>query len=166
MPSRSSVCGGCTKCPSGSGTATSFLRWLLRGRALILSRRRGARGKCRPPLRGWLRSGSLTCRCVWVSEFPLHLPEGPLTSATFSKLRLSPFCALKAVTKGYRLTRDTSRQQAASLGCITESRVGELVAERVGDVGGELADGVTETLVQVGRRTLVTLRFGSTQRTA
>eukprot|EP00965_Chrysotila_dentata_P123692 4088896-Pleurochrysis_carterae.AAC.1 len=26
MPTKSSVCGGCTKCRSGSGTATSFLR--------------------------------------------------------------------------------------------------------------------------------------------
>eukprot|EP00965_Chrysotila_dentata_P001053 34405-Pleurochrysis_carterae.AAC.1 len=52
MPSRSGMCGGCTKCRSRPGTATSFLRWLLRGRALRLSRRWGARGRCRPQLVG------------------------------------------------------------------------------------------------------------------
>eukprot|EP00965_Chrysotila_dentata_P236743 6201508-Pleurochrysis_carterae.AAC.1 len=44
--------GGCTKCRLGSGTATSFLRWLLKARALRLLRRWGARGRCRPPLLG------------------------------------------------------------------------------------------------------------------
>eukprot|EP00965_Chrysotila_dentata_P171625 5664033-Pleurochrysis_carterae.AAC.1 len=113
MHSRSAVCGGCTKCRSGSGTANRFLRWLLRGRALRLSRRWGARG-----------SGSLTCRCGCVSEFPLQLSEGPLTPTALSKqfrtLRPKELRPLEAVTKRYSLTRDTSRKPAASLGRITE----------------------------------------------
>eukprot|EP00965_Chrysotila_dentata_P086406 2851218-Pleurochrysis_carterae.AAC.1 len=72
------------------------------------------------------------------------------------------------MTKGDRQTGDASSQQAASLGRIPGVRVGQLVTEhiQVGDVGGKLADGVTQVLVEVGRRALITFRLGSTQRTA
>eukprot|EP00965_Chrysotila_dentata_P143398 4737672-Pleurochrysis_carterae.AAC.1 len=121
---------------------------------IILSRRWGARSKCRPP-----------------PLFPLQLPKGPLTPTNQS---FAPFALIKelrpleAVTKGDGLTRDSSRKQAASLGLIAKARVGQLVAERiqVGDVEGDIADSVTQTLIQVGRRALVTFRFGSTQCTA
>eukprot|EP00965_Chrysotila_dentata_P002408 78280-Pleurochrysis_carterae.AAC.1 len=72
--------------------------------------------------------GSLTCRRGCVSKLPLHLPEGPLTSTTFSE-QLNTLCpkelrSLKAMTKGYCLTRDASCKQAAPLGCIAEVQVG------------------------------------------
>eukprot|EP00965_Chrysotila_dentata_P107600 3554983-Pleurochrysis_carterae.AAC.2 len=52
MLSRSVTCGGCTKCRSGSGTATRFLRSVLGEYARRLSRRYGAPGRWRPPPMG------------------------------------------------------------------------------------------------------------------
>eukprot|EP00965_Chrysotila_dentata_P205543 6183016-Pleurochrysis_carterae.AAC.2 len=62
MPSRSGVCGGCIKCRLGSGTATSFLRWLLGTKP---STSIGRTGQVQATASGVL-SGGLSCRYGWL----------------------------------------------------------------------------------------------------
>ena len=118
-----------------------------------------------------MRSVCLPCRRGCVAKLPLQVPQGSLTSTTFrEQLRtLSPkeLRSLQSVAKGDRLAGDASSNEATTLRRIPEVRVRELVAEpvQVGDMRGKFTDGVPQTLVQMGRSSLVALRRVSTQRT-
>eukprot|EP00965_Chrysotila_dentata_P197463 6178200-Pleurochrysis_carterae.AAC.4 len=84
----------------GSGTASSFLRWLRGGRALRLSRRYVARGRCRPPVVGcavaaW-RAGvgaqhNSRCRCPrdLLPQRPFANSRAPSVRTNWAPCRLS-----------------------------------------------------------------------------
>eukprot|EP00965_Chrysotila_dentata_P074662 2466560-Pleurochrysis_carterae.AAC.1 len=92
--------------------------------------------------------------------------------STLASERQSPetVTSMARTGQGYGLAQDTTCKQAVSLGRMTKVRLVQLVAERVQveDVGGDLADSVTQTLDLGGPQSvcIVALRFGSTQRTA